>query len=108
PCCTGPGRDRRGTRAALGTARKGLIPHATPSWPALGRLPSGTVLDGERVVLRDGRADFPALLGRQQRCGPIRFFLPPTAIRRSRRHRVGRAAAAGTRFLFRRYLPFGE
>ena len=33
----------------------------------LSRLPPGTVVDGELVVLRDGRADFPALLRRHQR-----------------------------------------
>jgi ATP-dependent DNA ligase len=42
----------------------------TPRYPelaALGRLPSGTMLDGELVVRHDGRADFPALLSRHQR-----------------------------------------
>lgn len=35
-----------------------------PELAALQRLPPGTVLDGELVRLRDGRADFPALLRR--------------------------------------------
>jgi bifunctional non-homologous end joining protein LigD len=38
-----------------------------PELAVLGRLPSGTVVDGELVVLQDGRADFPALLRRHQR-----------------------------------------
>src|SRR6202158_6450532 len=42
----------------------------TPRYPelaVLGRLPAGTVVDGELVVLHEGRADFPALLPRHQR-----------------------------------------
>src|SRR5439155_27031486 len=42
----------------------------TPRYPelaVLGRLPAGTVVDGELVVWRDGRAEFPALLSRRQR-----------------------------------------
>ena len=35
-----------------------------PELDALRRLPSGTVLDGELVVLRDGRADLSAILRR--------------------------------------------
>ncbi len=38
-----------------------------PELAVLGRLPAGTVVDGELVVLRGGRADFPALLRRHQR-----------------------------------------
>jgi bifunctional non-homologous end joining protein LigD len=38
-----------------------------PELAVLGRLPSGTVLDGELVVLQDGRANLPALLSRHQR-----------------------------------------
>jgi bifunctional non-homologous end joining protein LigD len=38
-----------------------------PELAVLGRLPAGSVLDGELVVLRGGRADFPALLRRHQR-----------------------------------------
>jgi len=39
----------------------------------LGRLPAGTVVDGELVVFQGGRADFPALLQRHQRqvAGPL-------------------------------------
>ena len=37
-----------------------------PELDVLRRLPSGTVLDGELVVLKGGRADFPALLRRHQ------------------------------------------
>jgi DNA ligase D-like protein (predicted ligase) len=46
----------------------------TPRYPELAvlrRLPAGTVVDGELVVLRQGRADFPMLLRRHQRCRPI-------------------------------------
>jgi bifunctional non-homologous end joining protein LigD len=39
-----------------------------PELAVLRRLPAGTVVDGELVVLRDGRADFPALLRKHQRC----------------------------------------
>jgi ATP-dependent DNA ligase len=42
----------------------------TPRYPELDvlrRLPAGTIVDGELVVLHDGRADFPALLRRHQR-----------------------------------------
>jgi ATP-dependent DNA ligase len=45
----------------------------TARYPELGvlrRLPAGTVVDGELVMLRDGRADFPAVLGRHQRVRP--------------------------------------
>ena len=42
-----------------------------PELAVLGRLPRGTVVDGELVVLRQGRADFPALLRRHQRCRPL-------------------------------------
>ena len=38
-----------------------------PELDVLRRLPTGTVLDGELVVLNGGRADFPALLQRHQR-----------------------------------------
>ena len=40
-----------------------------PELAVLNRLPPGTVVDGELVVLRHGRADFPALLRRHQRHG---------------------------------------
>jgi DNA ligase D-like protein (predicted ligase) len=46
----------------------------TPRYPELAvltGLPAGTVVDGELVVLRQGRADFPALLRRHHRCRPI-------------------------------------
>jgi ATP-dependent DNA ligase len=42
-----------------------------PELAVLRCLPAGTVVDGELVVLRQGRADFPALLRRHQRCRPI-------------------------------------
>src|SRR5215472_14914508 len=38
-----------------------------PELEVLRRLPSGTMIDGELVVLQSGRADFPALLARHQR-----------------------------------------
>jgi ATP-dependent DNA ligase len=54
-----------------------------PELAVLGRLPSGTMVDGELVVLQGGRADFPALLRRHQcqradpRCvGAFRQRLP--------------------------------
>jgi DNA ligase D-like protein (predicted ligase) len=47
----------------------------TPRYPelaVLGRLPAGTVVDGELVVLQQGVADLPALLQRHQRRTPLR------------------------------------
>jgi bifunctional non-homologous end joining protein LigD len=43
-----------------------------PELAVLGRLPTGTVVDGELVVWHDGRADFAALLRRHQR-QPLRL-----------------------------------
>ncbi len=40
-----------------------------PEMDALGKLPAATVLDGELVVLRDGRADLDAILRRHQMTG---------------------------------------
>src|SRR5580700_9256427 len=42
-----------------------------PELAVLGRLPPGTVVDGELVVLRDGRANFPGLLRRHERRRPL-------------------------------------
>ena len=42
-----------------------------PELAVLQSLPTGTVVDGELVVLRQGRADFPALLRRHQRRRPL-------------------------------------
>jgi bifunctional non-homologous end joining protein LigD len=42
-----------------------------PELAVLRCLPAGTVVDGELVVLRQGLADFPALLRRHQRCRPM-------------------------------------
>jgi bifunctional non-homologous end joining protein LigD len=47
-----------------------------PELAVLARLPAGTVVDGELVVWRDGRADFPALLRRHQR----QRAAPPTPV----------------------------
>jgi bifunctional non-homologous end joining protein LigD len=58
--------------------RKGV--DYTPRYPelaVLGRLPPGTVVDGELVVLQQGRADLPALLRRHQRCVPLRHGQGP-------------------------------
>jgi ATP-dependent DNA ligase len=41
-----------------------------PELAVLSKLPAGTVVDGELVVLHDGKADFPALLRRHQRQRP--------------------------------------
>ena len=38
-----------------------------PELEILRRLPSGTIVDGELIALKAGRADFPALLQRHQR-----------------------------------------
>jgi len=42
-----------------------------PELTVLRHLPAGTVVDGELVVLRQGRADLPALLRRHQRRRPL-------------------------------------
>jgi bifunctional non-homologous end joining protein LigD len=41
-----------------------------PELAVLGRLPAGTIVDGELVVGQVGRADFPALMRRHQRARP--------------------------------------
>jgi DNA ligase D-like protein (predicted ligase) len=46
-----------------------------PELAVLRRLPSGTLIDGELIVLQNGRADFPALLRRHQRSGSGAFGL---------------------------------
>jgi DNA ligase D-like protein (predicted ligase) len=51
-----------------------------PELAVLGRLPPGTVVDGELVVLRQGRADFPVLLRRHQRRRPLPPGYQPAAI----------------------------
>ena len=44
-----------------------------PEFSSLGTLPSGTVLDGEMVVLRDGKPDFALLQSREQSRSPIKI-----------------------------------
>jgi bifunctional non-homologous end joining protein LigD len=44
-----------------------------PELSVLRRLPSGTTLDGELVILKDGRADLAAVLGRHQLSNPERI-----------------------------------
>jgi DNA ligase D-like protein (predicted ligase) len=46
-----------------------------PELDALGKLPSGTVVDGELVVLRDGRADLDAVLQRHGLTGQFKTML---------------------------------
>lgn len=57
-----------------------------PELDVLRRLPSGTLVDGEVVVLRDGRADLPSLFRRHQRtasdpppagrrCAPVQYIV---------------------------------
>ena len=52
-----------------------------PELAILGRLPTGTMVDGELVVLRGGRADFPALLPTPvpARRSPLCGSVPPAA-----------------------------
>lgn len=50
-----------------------------PELKALRELPAGTILDGELVVVSEGRADFPALLSRHHR-QPGRAYLRTEAI----------------------------
>jgi bifunctional non-homologous end joining protein LigD len=51
-----------------------------PELAVLRRLPSGTVVDGELVVLSQGRADLPALLRRHQRRRPLPAGYAPVPI----------------------------
>lgn len=44
-----------------------------PEFEHLARLPSGTVLDGEMVVLRDGKPDFSLLQSREQARSALKF-----------------------------------
>src|SRR5689334_18130003 len=44
-----------------------------PDLVDLSKLPRGTVLDGEIVVMRDGKPDFAALQSREQTRTPIRI-----------------------------------
>jgi bifunctional non-homologous end joining protein LigD len=58
----------------------------TPRYPeldVLGRLPSGTVVDGELVMFRDARPDLNAILGRHQLANAmrIRFASQQTPVR---------------------------
>jgi DNA ligase D-like protein (predicted ligase) len=46
-----------------------------PELEILRRLPSGTIVDGELIALKGGRADFPALLQRHQ-CNPASALSP--------------------------------
>ncbi len=46
-----------------------------PEMDALGKLPAGTVVDGELVVFRDGRADLDAVLRRHQMTGRFKMKL---------------------------------
>jgi bifunctional non-homologous end joining protein LigD len=46
-----------------------------PEFAFLQQLPPGTVLDGEMVVLRDGKSDFQRLLAREQAQKPLRIRL---------------------------------
>jgi len=46
-----------------------------PELDALGKLASGTLVDGELVVLRDGRADLDAILRRHRLTGRLKTTL---------------------------------
>jgi len=46
-----------------------------PELACLAQLPTGTILDGELVVLRQGRPDFKLLLSRDQTCQPLKIRL---------------------------------
>ncbi len=54
---------------------RGLVDYQSryPEMEVLRRLPAGTVVDGELVVLRQGRADFPAVLRRHQLSDPLKI-----------------------------------
>ena len=43
-----------------------------PEFAFLSELPSGTVLDGEMIVLKNGKPDFPSLLSRDQSRSPLK------------------------------------
>ncbi len=46
-----------------------------PELACLGQLPAGTILDGEMVVLQDGRPDFGRVLSRDQAGQPLKIRL---------------------------------
>ncbi|MCB9883094.1 MAG: ATP-dependent DNA ligase [Planctomycetes bacterium] len=64
-------RDEQGVR--LFSRRRNRLDARYPELEALERSPSGTILDGEIVVLRDGIPDFSAALSREQARGPHRI-----------------------------------
>jgi bifunctional non-homologous end joining protein LigD len=81
-----------GVRALAGVSQeqwrlwgRGLVDYSAryPELAVLRRLPNGTVVDGELVVLKDGRPDLAALLGRHQLVRPdkIRMASRQTPIR---------------------------
>src|SRR5439155_361942 len=49
------------------------LTHRYPEFAFLGTLPPGTVLDGEMIVLKDGRPDFGSLQSREQARTPMRI-----------------------------------
>ena len=51
-----------------------------PELAGLARLPAGTILDGEMVVLVDSRPDFRRLLSRDLTCAPLRIRLSARAL----------------------------
>ena len=70
-----------GTRAVLFVDDRGYrivnrrrfeIADRYPELESLGELKPGTILDGEIVVLRDGKPDFPLLLSREHSGSPLR------------------------------------
>ncbi len=61
-----------GRRWRLWGRRRAEYTDRYPELDVLGRLPAGTVVDGELVALRDGRADLAALLGRHGLARPDR------------------------------------
>jgi len=76
---SGPGRRGRPPLAAVGPAAV-HYGERYPELAVLRRFPAGTVVDGELVVLQDGRADLTALQRRHH-------LLHPERVRQASRHR---------------------
>jgi ATP-dependent DNA ligase len=62
-----------GGAVRLVNRRKRDVTAHYPDLMGLGRLPDGTALDGEIIVLRDGRPDFESVLSREQSRGGARI-----------------------------------
>ena len=70
----------RGDELVLINRRRNLKTSNYPELDVLEGLPQGTILDGEVVVLRDGKPDFEAMLQRDQARAPSRSVMHAKAM----------------------------